>query len=54
MPTAYHIHASAVPLLQDPPFVLFLTLLGTAIGYRTLKALGAPLGGITRLEKGVL
>src|SRR5262245_6255572 len=54
MPTAYHINVSAVPLLQDPPFVLALTLLGAAIGYRTLRALGAPLGAVTRLERGVL
>lgn len=51
---AYHVPTSAIPLLEDPPFVIGLVLLGTALGWRTLRLLHAPLGDITGLERGTL
>lgn len=52
--TPYRVPVSTVPLLQDPPFVLGLVLLATALGYRLLRLLRAPLGEVTALERGVL
>ena len=51
---AYYVPVSSIPLLQDPPFVAALVLLGTAVGWRTLRLLRAPLSDITALERGVL
>ncbi len=39
---SYHVPTSAVPLLKDPPFVLWLLLLATALGSRCLRWLNAP------------
>ena len=50
----YHVPISRLPLLQDPPFVVALVLLAMAIGYRTLRLLGAPVEAVTRLERGAL
>src|SRR5690348_13260729 len=52
--TGYVVPTSSVPLLQDPPFVLGLVLLGTAIGSRVLRWLRAPLGEVSAVERGVL
>jgi Glycosyltransferase family 87 len=49
----YQVPVSAYPLIQDPPFVLWLVLLGSAIGYRLLRTLGVPLGQISAVERGV-
>lgn len=46
--------ASAIPILQDPPFVLWLVWLGTAIGFRLLLALRTPVERVSALERGVL
>ena len=43
-----------MPLLHDPPAVLFICLLGTALGRRLLRILRAPLPTVSRLERGVL
>ena len=45
---------SAYPLLQDPPFVLGLTWLATAIGSRVLRTVHATFGESTPLERGLL
>jgi hypothetical protein len=50
----YHVPVSAIPLLQDPPFVLYLTLLAAAIGYRVLSLLRVPMGQVSALERGTL
>src|SRR5579884_4016784 len=51
---SYHVPISSLPLVQDPPFVLTLTLLGTALGYRLLRWLRAPLGEVSALERGAI
>jgi hypothetical protein len=51
---SYHVPTSAVPLLQDPPFVLWLLLLATALGYRCLRWMQAPRSQVSALEWGVL
>ena len=51
---SYHVPVSAYPLIQDPPFLLFLFWLGAGIGYRCLLILRVPLGETTRLERGIL
>jgi hypothetical protein len=51
---AFQVPTSSVPLLQDPPFVVALVALGTAIGYRTLRGLGAPMADVSSLERGIL
>ena len=50
----FHIPISRIPLLQDPPFALFLVLLGAALGRRALGLLRVPLHAASRLERGVL
>ena len=50
----YHVPISRIPLLQDPPFTLFLVLLRAALGRRVLGLLRIPLGEASRLERGVL
>lgn len=50
----YQILTSPIPLLFDPPFVIGLFLLGTAVGLRVLLLLGARRGDLSRLEWGVL
>jgi hypothetical protein len=49
----YHVPTSAVPLLEDPPFVLALALLAAAIGHRLLRVLGAS-ADATALERGTI
>jgi hypothetical protein len=51
---SYQVPTSAIPLLKDPPFVLMLLWLSVAIGYRTLRLLGAPVGEVSSLERGTL
>jgi hypothetical protein len=51
---AIHLPVSAHPLLQDPPFVLALLWLATAIGYRAISFLRISLRAATALERGVL
>jgi hypothetical protein len=51
---SYQVPTSAIPLLKDPPFVLVLIWLSIAIGFRTLRLLGAPLGEASALERGTL
>lgn len=50
----FSVPISALPLLEDPPFAVGLALLGTSLGHRTLRWLGAPLDEATALERGVL
>jgi hypothetical protein len=50
----YRVPTSGIPLLQDPPFVCALVLLGTALGARLLRALRAPREELSALEQGVL
>lgn len=51
--TPYHVPTSAVPLLQDPPFVLWLGLLGLGLGRRALRVLRLT-GPDFALERGVI
>jgi Dolichyl-phosphate-mannose-protein mannosyltransferase len=58
----FHLPTSRIPLLQDPPFALFLVLLGTALGWRLLRILRVPFkekieeksAETSRIERGVL
>ena len=50
----YHVPTSAVPLLRDPPFVVGLLLLGTAIGSRLLRSARLSLAEVSALERGLL
>ena len=43
-----------LPVLHDPPFVLWLCLLATAMGSRLLRVLRLSESELTRLERGVL
>jgi hypothetical protein len=49
----FHVPISAIPLLYDPPFVLALLLLATALGFKVLRTFKAPIGSLSRLEKGL-
>jgi hypothetical protein len=51
--TPYYVPVSSIPLLLDPPFTLWLFLVATAVGRRTLKLLGVS-GPDFVLERGVL
>ncbi len=50
----FHVPTSAIPILQDPPFMAGLLLLATALGYRAIRILRAPLVDADALERGVL
>ncbi len=50
----YQSPVSALPLLYDPPFTVWMLALGLALGYRLLRVLRVPLGDATPLERAVL
>jgi hypothetical protein len=51
---AYQVPVSSIPLLFDPPFILWMLWLACAMGYRALRVLKASLSDASALEKGVL
>ena len=50
----FRVPVSVHPIVQDPPFVIVLFLLATAIGFRVLRTARITAEDGTRLERGVI